>query len=319
MPALNFKRVKLYRPILCVEGSSREIDMQTMSATSYSSTSGGNYLMNAVTPNGVYLIKANASATYFYNNYNMTTPIYTAAIGASYSIKISPDGQKIAYSGSTTRIYNLNPAFASTPSIPTEISNSGVTGYYSTYGGVFTPDSTKYIALRNDTHAFYVVNVSNWALVTSVAVSSPFDACINSAATKAYVTSTGYTGVQIVDLNLSSTPATATRTKLISTGSTTRGIAITPDGKKVLFANYDTSTISVLDTATETITATISVTGAFGANPYGVSISPDGKYALIALAAGNGGGAIIDIQAGSVKNYISTSGAGMFGANWITR
>ena len=49
------------------------------------------------------------------------------------------------------------------------------------------------------------------------------------------------------------------------------GIAVTPDGTKVYVANYaESDTVSVIDTATNTVTATVNV----GKYPVGVAIVP---------------------------------------------
>ena len=56
------------------------------------------------------------------------------------------------------------------------------------------------------------------------------------------------------------------------------GVAVTPDGTKVYVTNYGSNTVSVIDTATNTVTATVTV----GTNPRGVAVSPDGKKVYVA-------------------------------------
>jgi len=46
-----------------------------------------------------------------------------------------------------------------------------------------------------------------------------------------------------------------------------------PAGTKVYVANYGSNTVSVIDTATNTVTSTVNV----GTNPLGVSVNPTGK------------------------------------------
>ncbi len=48
-------------------------------------------------------------------------------------------------------------------------------------------------------------------------------------------------------------------------------------------ANRDSNSVSVIDTATNTVVATISV----GANPFGVSFSPDGTRAYVTNQTSN--------------------------------
>ena len=49
-------------------------------------------------------------------------------------------------------------------------------------------------------------------------------------------------------------------------------------GETAYTANYGSKSVSVIDTATNTVTATIAV----GSRPYGVAVSPDGTTAYIA-------------------------------------
>ncbi|OLE77460.1 hypothetical protein AUG19_00430 [archaeon 13_1_20CM_2_54_9] len=54
-------------------------------------------------------------------------------------------------------------------------------------------------------------------------------------------------------------------------------IAITPNGAFAYTANAAASTVSVIDTATNTVITTVGV----GSTPYGVTITPDGKFAYV--------------------------------------
>ena len=70
---------------------------------------------------------------------------------------------------------------------------------------------------------------------------------------------------------------------MIPTQNWPNGIAITPDGKYAYVTDTNTATnqdglVSVISTATNTVTATITV----GGNPnHGVAITPDGKYVYV--------------------------------------
>src|SRR6266700_497201 len=54
-------------------------------------------------------------------------------------------------------------------------------------------------------------------------------------------------------------------------------LAITPDGRKVYVSSDGASTVSVIDTPTDTIVKSIEV----GPNPHGLAISADGREVLV--------------------------------------
>jgi YVTN family beta-propeller protein len=56
------------------------------------------------------------------------------------------------------------------------------------------------------------------------------------------------------------------------------GVAVNPAGTKVYVTNSDKNTVSVIDTATNSVTATVNV----GNNPYGVAVTLDGKRVYVA-------------------------------------
>ena len=59
--------------------------------------------------------------------------------------------------------------------------------------------------------------------------------------------------------------------------SATAGVAITPDGNRAYVTSPGEGTVSVIDTATNTVVATIPV----GVGPIGVAITPDGTRAYV--------------------------------------
>lgn len=70
----------------------------------------------------------------------------------------------------------------------------------------------------------------------------------------------------------------------IAVGNLPYGVATSPDGSHVYVTNSGSNSVSVIDTATNSVVATVSV----GTYPYGVAISPDGKYVYVANACGAG-------------------------------
>ena len=66
-------------------------------------------------------------------------------------------------------------------------------------------------------------------------------------------------------------------------GTQPRNVTITPDGTSAYVANDTSNSVSVIDTATNTVTATILV----GAKPRRVGITPDGANAYVPAAGSN--------------------------------
>jgi len=83
------------------------------------------------------------------------------------------------------------------------------------------------------------------------------------------------------------------------------GVAVNPSGTKVYVTNNNSpGTVSVIDTATNTVTATINNGGIF---PYGVAVSPDGKKVYV---GNNGGGtvSVIDSATNTVTATVNVRG-----------
>jgi YVTN family beta-propeller protein len=55
------------------------------------------------------------------------------------------------------------------------------------------------------------------------------------------------------------------------------GVVVTPDGKRAYVANDNSNTVSVIETATNTVVATVAV----GSAPLRVAVTPDGKHAYV--------------------------------------
>ncbi len=68
-----------------------------------------------------------------------------------------------------------------------------------------------------------------------------------------------------------------TRLELVSVGSGSVGIALTPDGKYAYISGTPVNSVSVLDTETNTVVATIPVS----MTPHGIAITPDGKIVYV--------------------------------------
>lgn len=87
----------------------------------------------------------------------------------------------------------------------------------------------------------------------------------------------------------------------ITVGTDPQFLAVTPDGSTVYVGNYYSSTISVIDTATNTVSTTIAVGSRGG--PLDIAITPDGS--TIFLRSLNPKISVISTATNSVVNMIS--------------
>jgi YVTN family beta-propeller protein len=89
------------------------------------------------------------------------------------------------------------------------------------------------------------------------------------------------------------------------------GVAITPDGSKVLVSNFDSdgidpgNTVSVIDTGTNPTISTITV----GNRPFGIAVTHDGTKAYVANYFSDTL-SVIDVLTNSVLATISVDGGG---------
>ncbi|WBP85190.1 Ig-like domain repeat protein [Kitasatospora cathayae] len=93
----------------------------------------------------------------------------------------------------------------------------------------------------------------------------------------------------------------------VAVGSFPTGVAITPDGLHAYVTNEGDNTVSVIATATNTVTATIPV----GSGPFDVAITPDGLHAYVT----NEGGNSVSVIATATNTTVATIpvGSGPFG------
>jgi YVTN family beta-propeller protein len=99
------------------------------------------------------------------------------------------------------------------------------------------------------------------------------------------------------------------------------GVAVTPDGTKVYVANVSNQTVSVIDTATNTVPATIIV----GLGPTGVAVSQDGSKVYVTNAdsdsvsvidtATNTVTATVPVGSFSAGVAVTPDGSKVYGAN----
>jgi YVTN family beta-propeller protein len=84
----------------------------------------------------------------------------------------------------------------------------------------------------------------------------------------------------------------------IPVGSLPYGVAVSPDGRKVYVANYLSNSVSVINTATNSVTATLPV----GTTPAGVAVTPDSSRVYVANFGSNN----VSVIVGATNAVIAT-------------
>lgn len=123
----------------------------------------------------------------------------------------------------------------------------------------------------------------------------PVDIAITPDGTKAYVVNAvGPKNVKMIDLSTNNVTAT------LNASQQSLGVAIKPDSTTAYVTNPMQSTVSVINTSTNTITATITL--AAGSFPRGIAVRPDGAFAYVVLQGTSSVGVI-----NTATNTLSTT------------
>jgi YVTN family beta-propeller protein len=149
-------------------------------------------------------------------------------------------------------------------------------------GVAVTPNGAYAYVTNNEGNTVSVINTAtNTVTATITGFNYPLGVAVTPDGAYAYVANSGGNSVSVIST------ATNTVTATISTyfgpnifggASAPHDVAITPNGAYAYATNVASGTVSVISTATNTITANITV----GGEPNGVAITPDGAYAYVA-------------------------------------
>ena len=99
----------------------------------------------------------------------------------------------------------------------------------------------------------------------------------------------------------------------ISVGTQPIGVSVSPDGSKLYVTNFNDASVSVINTATNTVSATITV----GSFPDGISVSPDGSKVYVANYRSNTV-SVINSSTNTVSSAISVGSAPVAIGNFIS-
>ena len=151
-----------------------------------------------------------------------------------------------------------------------------ITVGFQPFGLAVSPDGgTAYVANNGDSTVSVIDTATN-TVTTTINITgpparyTPFGVALSPTQAKAYVTNAGHDEVFVIDT------ATNAVSTTITVGGDPHQVALSPDGGTAYVNNSDgvPGSLSVIETATNTITGTINMTA--GSSPRGVVVSPDG-------------------------------------------
>jgi len=175
-------------------------------------------------------------------------------------------------------------------------------------GLVVHPNGSRlYVVNQFDRSVSIFDTATNTEVGAPVRVGSlPLGIAVNPAGTRLYVVNNGSNTVSVID---TTTFAVAT----VTVGPSPVGIAIDPSGARAYVTNAavapgsSSSTVSVLDTSTNSVVATVSV----GLSPRGVAVHPSGRHVYVA----NGSSGTVSVIETVGNTVVATPylGAGLYG------
>lgn len=205
----------------------------------------------ASSPNGDFLAVTNALShtlsivTTTDNRVSKTIPLEAGS--APYGVAVNEEG---------THVYVVNEA-KNTISV-VDVSAGQITGTISTPGSPskigMCPDGSLLWAPTANGTIHIIDTLSNTVSTTMTGIEKPVAVAFNPTGTKAYVTSApaGRAGaVVVVDT------ATYTVQTRIPVGTNPYSIVLSAGGTRAYVSNFDSNTVSVIDTATEQVTTTL--------------------------------------------------------------
>ena len=167
-----------------------------------------------------------------------------------------------------------------------------------------TDDGSRLVVADHLADAVSVIDTTTRTAQTVAVGHTPYTAVVHGST--AYVSNQGAGTVSVLDLS-SATPVV---TRTIGVGTHPNAEVLSADGSRLFVANGDSDDVSVVDTASGSVTRTVSLApydnAKVGSNPVGLALSPDGKT-LYVSNSGNNAVAVVDVDTGKVGGTIPTA------------
>jgi YVTN family beta-propeller protein len=208
---------------------------------------------------------------YITNSKGTVSVIDTATDTVIATVNVGEQPVGVAVNPQGTRVYVANLDNHNISVIDTAINTVIATvNVGNTPSGVaVNPQGTKVYVTNNGDNTVSVIDTATNNVTDTVSVGNlPQGVAVNPDGTKVYVTNLEGT-VSAIDTNTDTVTSTfnvgrypygvAITPDAVNVESGPSGVSITPDGKKVYVVNHNDKTVSVINTASNTITATVPV------------------------------------------------------------
>nr|WP_329286906.1 IPT/TIG domain-containing protein [Streptomyces sp. NBC_00691] len=145
-------------------------------------------------------------------------------------------------------------------------------------GLALTPDGSQAWVTNNGSNTVSVIDTGANAVAATVPVgASPRMLTISPDGRWVYVAHTGSpAGIEVIDTLALVVAGT------IPTGTYPSALALSPDGGRLYVGDFNSNSVAVVDTASNTVTATIPTS-----DPVGIAVTPDGAHVYVGNRLGN--------------------------------
>ena len=226
------------------------------------------------------------------------TGVYPSAVA------VSKDGSKVYVSNETSKTISIIDALTDTAN-PTVIGTIGPLAN-TPRGIAINPAGTRLYVANFDAMSVSVIDLTTTpptvlSTPNATAGTAPTGVAINPAGTFVYVTNSGSDSVTVIDTATNSAvlPAIA-----LPAGSSPMGIAA--DATNIYVANFNSSTVSVINASTKAVTPVT-----VGSKPYGIAVNAAGTKAYVSNSGASGGDSVSVIDTTALTATPISLGTGL--------
>lgn len=239
----------------------------------------------AVSPDWSRIYVVNSGAPGFVSVIDAAQNVVTATVPVGNypaGVAVSPDGSHVYVANSSDNTVSV--IAAATNTVIATV-GAGTAQFNYPYGVAVSPDGSRVYVTNSWGNTVSVITTVNNTVAGAIVVGNgPISVDVSADGSRVYVANLGGNTVSVI--TTATNPCLQTCANAVATvggGNPSPfnmpfDVAVTPDGSHVYVANFGGNTVSVIATATNTVTATVPV----GNFPAGVAVTPDGSHVYVA-------------------------------------